>query len=62
MKAHSHITHIRIETVAWNPRAFVYHNFLSEAEVDHLVRLGSQRVGRRGGSFWSVLPTHYNDI
>ena len=34
----------RIETVAWRPRAFVYHNLLTMAEVDHLVRLGSQRV------------------
>ena len=38
---------IRIETVAWEPRAFVYHHFLTEAEVNHLVKIGSQR-GRDG--------------
>ena len=30
--------------MAWEPRAFVYHNFLSDAEVNHLVKIGSQRV------------------
>ena len=38
----------RIETVAWEPRAFVYHNFLTDAEADHLMKLGSQRVRRMG--------------
>ncbi|GIL89928.1 hypothetical protein Vretimale_17939 [Volvox reticuliferus] len=35
-----------IETISWSPRAFVYHNFLTEAECDHLVMLGTQRVSR----------------
>jgi hypothetical protein len=33
-----------VETISWKPRAFVYHNFLSHAECDHLVSLGEQRV------------------
>ncbi|KXZ48876.1 hypothetical protein GPECTOR_25g461 [Gonium pectorale] len=36
----------RIETISWNPRAFVHHNFLTEAECDHLVHIGTQRVSR----------------
>ena len=36
----------RIETISWKPRAFVYHNLLTMAEVDHLVKIGSQRVSQ----------------
>lgn len=41
---------IRIETISWSPRAFIYHNFLSEAECDHLTDIGNKRVRclRRG--------------
>jgi prolyl 4-hydroxylase len=35
----------RIETISWKPRAFIFHGFLSEEECDHLVELGSKRVG-----------------
>ncbi|EFJ51369.1 hypothetical protein VOLCADRAFT_120451 [Volvox carteri f. nagariensis] len=35
-----------IETISWSPRAFVYHNFLTSAECDHLVQIGTQRVSR----------------
>ncbi|KAG2449396.1 hypothetical protein HYH02_005546 [Chlamydomonas schloesseri] len=35
-----------IETISWSPRAFVYHNFLSEAECDHLTDIGNKRVSR----------------
>ncbi|KAJ9507566.1 hypothetical protein QJQ45_019368 [Haematococcus lacustris] len=35
-----------IETIAWQPRAFVYHNFLTHAECDHLVDIGDKRVSR----------------
>ena len=38
------VPHPRIETISWKPRAFVYHNLLTMAEVDHLVKIGSQRV------------------
>ncbi len=34
----------RIETISWSPRAFVYHNFLTQEECDHLVKIGQQRV------------------
>jgi hypothetical protein len=27
----------RIETISWSPRAFIFHNFLSKEEVDHIV-------------------------
>eukprot|EP00198_Chlamydomonas_reinhardtii_P009252 XP_001698589.1 predicted protein [Chlamydomonas reinhardtii] len=37
---------IRIETISWSPRAFIYHNFLSEAECDHLTDIGNKRVSR----------------
>ncbi len=36
--------HCRIETISWSPRAFVYHHFLSDAECDHLIDIGSRRV------------------
>ncbi|PNW77989.1 hypothetical protein CHLRE_10g459900v5 [Chlamydomonas reinhardtii] len=35
-----------IETISWSPRAFIYHNFLSEAECDHLTDIGNKRVSR----------------
>lgn len=34
----------RVETISWSPRAFVYHNFLTQEECDHLVKIGQQRV------------------
>lgn len=34
----------RIETISWQPRAFIYHGFLSHAECDHLQELAKQRV------------------
>jgi prolyl 4-hydroxylase len=27
----------RIETLSWSPRAFLYHNFLSDEEADHII-------------------------
>jgi prolyl 4-hydroxylase len=38
----------RIETISWSPRAFIYHNFLSREEVDHVVGLVEKLV--RGGA------------
>ncbi|KAF8069685.1 P4H3 [Scenedesmus sp. PABB004] len=35
-----------IETISWSPRAFVFHNFLSPAEVDHMVGLVESAVKR----------------
>lgn len=37
----------RVETISWQPRAFVFHNLLTTAECDHLVDIGSQRVRDR---------------
>jgi hypothetical protein len=33
-----------IETISWSPRAFVYHNFLTHAECNHLVNKGEKKV------------------
>jgi prolyl 4-hydroxylase len=30
----------RVEQISWRPRAFLYHNFLSDEECDHLMALG----------------------
>ncbi|WIA37951.1 hypothetical protein OEZ86_001328 [Tetradesmus obliquus] len=35
-----------IETISWSPRAFVYHNFLSREEVDHIVTAVEKLVHR----------------
>ena len=34
-----------IETISWSPRAYVYHSFLTHAEVDHMIGLVEQKVG-----------------
>jgi hypothetical protein len=36
----------RVKAVSWQPRIFVYKGFLSDAECDHLVRLGKAKVQR----------------
>jgi hypothetical protein len=36
----------RVKAVSWQPRIFVYKGFLSDAECDHLVRLGKKKVHR----------------
>jgi len=35
-----------VEALSWDPRAFLYHNFLSKEEAEHLVSLGEPRVTR----------------
>ncbi|PNW76919.1 hypothetical protein CHLRE_11g481200v5 [Chlamydomonas reinhardtii] len=35
-----------VETISWNPRAFIHHHFLTPEEADHLVGIGSKRVSR----------------
>lgn len=35
---------LRIELVSWQPRAFIYHNFLSDEECKHLIRLAAPLV------------------
>lgn len=35
-----------IETISWAPRAFVYHNFLTHAECDHIVNQSKPRIAR----------------
>ncbi|KAF6253134.1 hypothetical protein COO60DRAFT_1643423 [Scenedesmus sp. NREL 46B-D3] len=37
---------LRIETISWSPRAFLYHNFLSREEVDHIVGAVEKLVRR----------------
>ena len=35
-----------VEIVSWQPRAYLHHNFLSEAEADHIVGLAEPRIKR----------------
>lgn len=37
----------RIETISWSPRAFIYHNFLSPEEVEHMLSLVEKQVRLR---------------
>ena len=34
----------RVETISWKPRAYIYHNFMSEEECDHIVELARPLV------------------
>jgi hypothetical protein len=34
----------RVEPVAWKPRAFVFHNFMTPEEADHIVSLAKPFV------------------
>jgi hypothetical protein len=36
--------HCRVEPVSWKPRAFVFHNFMTEEEADHIVGLAKPFV------------------
>jgi prolyl 4-hydroxylase len=64
-----------IETLSWEPRAFLYHNFLSSTEAEHLVNLGEPRVTRStvvGGesgrvsdirtSFGTFIPKRFDSV
>ncbi|KAG1658827.1 hypothetical protein FOA52_008252 [Chlamydomonas sp. UWO 241] len=35
-----------VQVLAWSPRAFVYHNFLSKAEVKHILQLAAPQMKR----------------
>lgn len=35
-----------VETLSWRPRAFLFHNFLSQAEADHVVALVEAKLKR----------------
>ncbi|PSC72823.1 Prolyl 4-hydroxylase subunit alpha-1 [Micractinium conductrix] len=54
-----------IEPVSWKPRAFVYHNFMTEEEADHIVSLAkpfmrrSTVVGAGGESVEDQIRTSY---
>ena len=37
----------RVELVSWKPRAFVYHNFLSPEECEHIMQEASPMVRSR---------------
>ncbi|KAK9820337.1 hypothetical protein WJX72_009156 [[Myrmecia] bisecta] len=37
---HQHDGTLWVESLSWEPRAYLYHNFLSEEECDHLIALG----------------------
>ena len=41
------IVTVRIETISWSPRAFVFHNFLSEEEVQHMLGIVEKQVGNQ---------------
>ena len=34
----------KVEQISWSPRAFVYHNFLSDEECEHLKALAKKRL------------------
>jgi len=34
----------RVEVISWSPRAFIYHNFLSDSEISHMVQLVEDKV------------------
>ena len=34
------VCQVWVETVSWYPRAFVYHNFMTAEECEHLINLG----------------------
>ena len=38
----------RIETISWSPRAYIFHNFLSQAEADHIVEIVKHTVAGAG--------------
>lgn len=52
-----------IETLSWSPRVFLYHNFLTDEETDHIIAVGknhlaaSQVVGQNGNSVKSDVRT-----
>ncbi|KAK9842984.1 hypothetical protein WJX74_005333 [Apatococcus lobatus] len=54
-----------VEPISWQPRAFVYHHFLSDAECDHIVALAKPQmrrstvVGDNGGSVTDSIRTSY---
>mmetsp|Transcript_25114 Transcript_25114/g.63685 ORF Transcript_25114/g.63685 Transcript_25114/m.63685 type:complete len:368 (-) Transcript_25114:544-1647(-) len=35
-----------VQTISWRPRAFVYHNFLSDAECAHIIKLAAPQMKR----------------
>lgn len=54
-----------MQHVSWHPRAFVYHNFLSDEECDHLIKTAapmmrrSKVVAKDGGSETHSIRTSY---
>lgn len=54
-----------VEVVSWRPRSFVYHNFLSAQECDHIVNISkplmmrSTVVGAGGASVTDNIRTSY---
>ena len=36
----------RVEHLAWHPRAWLYHNFLTAEEADHLIELAAPSMAR----------------
>jgi prolyl 4-hydroxylase len=35
-----------VEQISWKPRAWVYHNFLTDEEVDHIVKSALPTIAR----------------
>lgn len=41
--------------MAWKPRVFIYHNFITEQEAKHLIELAAPSVGTAQGlGSWAV--------
>ena len=67
----------KVEQLSWEPRAFLFHNFLSDEECDHLIELAEGKLkkstvvnSKTGGSmdsevrtsFGTFLQTHQDDV
>jgi prolyl 4-hydroxylase len=35
-----------VQVLSWKPRAFIYHNFLTDAEAAHLIKLAAPQMKR----------------
>ncbi|GJP61074.1 hypothetical protein CLOP_g18281 [Closterium sp. NIES-67] len=44
--AEGNLTEPRVTVLAWKPRAFLYHNFLTPEECDHIIALARPRLER----------------
>ena len=46
LSAKEHSRGVYVEQISWKPRAYIYHNFLSEEECDHIIHLSEAHLER----------------